>query len=86
MLLSEIPYQPRELKEGEISTSVRYTGGNPNINLDLLSQEGILNPVIVEKGNAPQVTMYAIIANKGKYIFKETVINDRLSQFKMKTL
>jgi hypothetical protein len=86
MLLSEIPYEPRELKEGEISTSVRYTDGNPNINLDLLLEAGITNPVVIEKGNAPQVTIYAIIANKEKYHFEETVINNRLSQFKMTTL
>jgi len=86
MLLSEIPYEPRNLKEGEISTSVRYTEGNPNINLDLLLESGITNPVVIEKGNAHHVTMYAIIANKHKYHFEETIINNRISSFKMTTI
>ena len=64
MTLNELPYEPRKLAKGEDHSYLQWSNGkgiSPNV--DKITPH-FVNPVVIEKGQAPQVTEYAIIAER----------------------
>lgn len=63
MKLSGLPYEQRTPKDGE-GLYVQYCDIDPILYKPQLAEQGIENPVVIEKGNLPRLELYAIIANK----------------------
>jgi len=64
MTLNELPYEPRKLATDERHSYLQWANGkgiSPNV--DKITPH-FINPVVIEMGAAPQVTEYAIIAER----------------------
>ena len=64
MTLDELPYEPRKLATDEPYTYVQWSYGNGKYPVVDKVLPQYTNPVVIEKGQAPQVTEYAIIAER----------------------
>jgi hypothetical protein len=70
MLLIDLPYEPRKLKESEAHWHISYSckGDIESYTTDFINSHDfaakLSNPVLIERGAAPQSSLYLIISEK----------------------